>query len=441
MNSTTPQTPRKAPALSRRAKVVIAAVVLAACVGDTLHFLRNMERRTPTLKRWLPFAEELGRDDDLYQRHPDYLYPPVFLVLLRPLTHVPRPVAAVIWQMSKYAAIACLFAAAWSLASRIAPLSLWTRIASIIICARFVVSDLRHGNVNLFIAAAVIGAAWLFWRDRRFTAGLLVAAAACVKVTPALWGAYLIYKRQWRAVLGGVVGVVLALEVAPLLVITPSMNHALLGKWYHHVVGSFLSTGDVESMGMNQSLTAVTNRLLGRPELAAGESPPQIADLPDSTVRWIQRLAAAALLIVLAWSLRGAMPNAGAFAVEWSILAPFSLALSGYTWTGHFCLLILAVCVMIAALARRPRTAGGRDAAGLSIASFILILTTTDLITPTGREFASAIGLPLLSALLLAAGLVVLRERMRRDERQEPSARARAEMRPAADRPGTHNDP
>ena len=262
---------KKAAAGGWKLKIALALLLVGCCANDARRFLRAMENARPTLKRWLPYAAELGQDDQLYDRHPDYLYPPFFLVLLRPLTYISPIAAAVLWQLGKYAALVTGFTLAWSLLARAGPLPVVVKVGSVIMSLRFVASDLGHGNVNIFIACLVVLAVWLLARGRPLLCGLTVATAACIKVTPALWVAYLFYKRQWRALLGVLIGVVLALEVVPLLVVSPAMNHALLGRWYTRVVHGYAAEGHVYSTRMNQSLVAVSNRLLGRSDLAPAE--------------------------------------------------------------------------------------------------------------------------------------------------------------------------
>jgi len=404
--------------------VAIAAVTYAAV--DCVKFQGAMEKRTPTLKRWLPFAAELGQDDQLYERHPDYLYPPFFLVTIRPLTHVSPAQAAVIWQLAKYVAIVLTFGAAWGVLKRAGPFSVWAALASIVVTVRFVHSDLRHGNVNLFIAAIVTGAAWLFVTNRRFAAGAAVGVAACIKVTPALWIVYFLWKRQWRPFLGALAGGLIALEIIPWLVIGPQLNHALLAKWNAHVIESFVAEAKIDSVGMNQSLAAVTNRLLGGSDLGDAERRAMICDLDDRTIRWIQRGLALGLLVAAGWACRGPL-RAGSFplrgdvaltaALEWSILAPVTLALSGYTWTGHFCLLILPVSALMAFLARPPDVGGAVLHAiavvGTIVGAMIFVLAT-DVLTPGVREWTVNHGFPLVGAMSVLAALVAARQSMRR---------------------------
>lgn len=409
--------------------IVLAMAALAYAAVDMVKFQGAMEKRKPTLKRWLPFAAELGRDNQLYERHPDYLYPPFFLALLRPLTHVSPAGAAILWQLGKYAAIVVTFASAWGVLKRAGPLPTWVELATIVVSLRFVHSDLRHGNVNLFIASLVTGAAWLFVSNRRFAAGAAIAVAACIKVTPALWVVYFAWKRQWRPVIGAAAGALVAMEFVPWLVIGPQLNHELLMRWNAHVIESFVQEGKIESIGMNQSLAAVTNRLLGGSDIGEEERRATVVDLGDRTIHWIQRGLALGLLILTGWACRGGLqaaqfPLAGdtaiVAAIEWSILAPVTLALSGYTWTGHFCLLVLPFATLFAFLPRPDSSATIRM---LTILAALILVVATDVLTSRVREWTVNHGLPLLGALLVMAALVTARKRIRMEGSDQPSRR------------------
>lgn len=400
----------------RRKRVLIAlsAVFLAYCIGDCISFLRAMDKRKPTLKRWLPYAAEIGTDDQLYERHPDYLYPPVFLVLLKPLTWIPPKAAAVIWQILKYASILICFAAARRMFTTRAPPADWVMLAAFIVSARFIHSDLRHGNINLFIAALVIGAGACLVTNRSFMCGLLVAIAACIKVTPALWGLYLLYRRDNRALVGCAIGALLMLEVIPAAALGTQRNHALLDQWRGHVLESFLSKGEVDSVGMNQSLTAVTNRLLGHSSVEP-EDRVAIMQWRDDRIRVLQKVLAVLILLLTAAVIARRKSDKPEFAMEraaldWSLLAPVSLALSGYSWTGHFCVLIPALVAFFWFLSKSPlRAARNRWAAGTGFAACVIFIFTTDILTSVGREFASRIGAPLAGAMLLFVSLAVIR--------------------------------
>ncbi len=409
------QNPPSNPSGASWPRALLILIVLGVVVADLIYFTRAMERRTPTLKRWLPYAAEIGQDDHLYEHHPDYLYPPFFLVLLRPLTHLPVTAAAILWQFGKFVSIGLIFAAIWNLAPRVGPFPPWAKTLTILVCLRFIVSDLRHGNVNLFIALCVVAGLWLMVIRRPFLAGACVALATCIKLTPALYAVYLLYKRRWAALAGFTLATVVFLEIAPLVLLTPRTNHALLVRWYDHVVGAFVSKGDVDSAGMNQSLVGVTNRLLGNSETVPVEDRLGWVHLLPRSIHVIQRTLALALVALLAWSCRGPTrrDDVPTICLEWSLVAPVCLALSGYTWTGHFCILIPAVAFLIATIAPDPLHRDRRGQLVLTTAAFAIFFLSSDLLTPAVREWTSRVGLQLLGALLLLAALVLARRRLR----------------------------
>lgn len=407
-------------------RVGLAFLLIAFCVRDLRGFLRGMERRLPTLKRWLPQARALGSEDRFYEAHSDYLYPPAFLVLIRPLTKLPQPAAAVIWQVSKYLSLVVIFGLSWRLAGRGEALPTWLRIASVIMSLRFVVSDLGHGNINIFIALGVVAGLWCLAVGRPVVGGLLVAVVACLKVTPALFAVYLAYRRQWRACLGFAVGAALMLAVVPLAVLTPRQNADLLRQWYDHVVRGFAATGAIYSPGMNQSLAAVTNRLLGRTELVPPDERPWVLASPDPrVVTWIQRAVAVGLLGLLAWSCRGERRSGDPLPLmmEWSLVAAATLVFSGYTWTGHLTLLIPAHVALLAYLRNTvSRDRLDRWVLGFTLAGFALASLTGDLLTRAGRERMSSLGSMLWGTMMVIAALAVARARLRSATLDERSA-------------------
>ena len=412
----------------RRARILLALVLLGAMGIDMTRFVQAMQSpdRMPTLQRWLPFAVELGSDDRLYDRHPDYKYPPLFLILLRPLTWIPPVAAAVVWQLAKYASLFVIFVVGWRLLEESRPLPPAVKPLSVILSLRFIVSDLGHGNINIFICLLVVLALWALARGRPWRSGLLVALAACIKVTPALWGVYFLYQRRWRAAAGFGVGLLLGLEAIPAVALSPDVNHRLMGRWYGVVVRDFAARGHIESVGMNQSLTAVTNRLLGRGDLAPGERSVAIVDLDDGVVVWIQRAMMLAMLAVLGWTCRGPYPlEAGATArmalvAEWSLVGCATLVLSGFTWTGHFCLLITGQIAVLAYLFRPTHGRVDRTILTVTLIAQALLVLTSDLIGPAGREWCKSVGLLLLGVLLLATAVVLVARRCRRPDDHEP---------------------
>ncbi len=399
----------------RRVRIAIAVILVGCGAYSMQRFVRKAHKGRTTLMRWLPYAEEFGQDDQLYDRHPDYLYPTFFLTIMRPLTWVPPMVAAVIWQLSKFACVIGLFAMAWDMLSRDGPLPFWVKLGSVLMSARFLDNDLSHGNVNVFICFLTILAVWLLARGWPVACGFVVAVAACIKVTPALWAVYLLYKRQWRAAIASVVGAAFCLGVVPLVIVSPQLNVKLMRSWHAHVVDPFVSEADVWSTRINQSMTGVTNRLLSAKQWAENEPSVAIVDMDLDLLHTLQRGLAVVTLLVLGWACRGRLPRGEplAIAVEWSLVGAVTLILSGYTWTGHFCLLTLGHVAVLTFLDRAEAGWRTRILWGLTGVSFALCTLTSDFMTEAGRQWAAAVGLMFFGLLALIAALLIVRSRLR----------------------------
>jgi hypothetical protein len=150
----------------------------------------------------------------------------------QPTPTVPYPVSVALWYLGSFALLA------WSAqhlcrtleethpdGPRPAPIGgrrfWWVRTWPVWICMPAIGSTLVRGQVNMVVLALLTGFIAATIRGRRATAGWWLAAAACVKVIPALLVLYPLVRRDWRMlghfVLGTVVGVVLI----PVVVLGP----------------------------------------------------------------------------------------------------------------------------------------------------------------------------------------------------------------------------
>src|SRR5262249_14909955 len=143
----------------------------------------------------------------------------------------------------------------------------------------------------LFLTAA----AWLYCKESPYLAGISLAAAAALKIYPALFLLFFLWKRQWRAAIGLVAGLLSAAGVsfylfgenARLIYAREIMPAALRGE-----------TLDPYNTGWN-SLTSLLRRLfIAEPEL----NPHPVAHLP-----WLyallQPMAHGAILIAFLWAI------------------------------------------------------------------------------------------------------------------------------------------
>ncbi len=161
-----------------------------------------------------------------------------------------------------------------------------------LVSLRPILGDLHHGNNNLVILFLIVAMYYAWRRGYDIVAGLLLGLATSYKVTPALFFLYFAYKRQWRTVGWGLLGMGIFLLIVPSIVIGPEFNGECLGMWWNRMVTPFVVKGATSPQDMNQSVAAVITRLLtdidarpgplrrpSRPE--PGVLPPVAGRLPD----------------------------------------------------------------------------------------------------------------------------------------------------------------
>jgi hypothetical protein len=172
----------------------------------------------------------------------DYRYPPLFLVSLIPLWHMPYEVAAFIWHLVSIIAIGLMLAAILSIAAtpRVSnpgdsAVGWFAVLIPTLIAAQYFVMVLHYGNAHLLVTMLVFASFYLASRGRDVAAGGAMALAIAIKLFPALLLPYFALKRKW-SYLSSTAIVCLLLLLAPSVYFGFRQNAALLGEWFDLVV-------------------------------------------------------------------------------------------------------------------------------------------------------------------------------------------------------------
>lgn len=150
---------------------------------------------TPYYRQWL-----LDRHISDTQRL--YAYPPLFAVLFSPLGVFSLPHAFWVWNIASALAFWVLSYLVGSMASP----RLWVRLVIWGLSLRFYATfyNFYAGQTDIFIALAVASGLYFFYyRENLLAAGLMMALAASLKVTPAIFLALWALQGRWRSVAGG----------------------------------------------------------------------------------------------------------------------------------------------------------------------------------------------------------------------------------------------
>lgn len=245
-----------------------------------------------------------------------YIYPPQLATFFGVIYSLPYSVGWVIWMGVLLLSAVWTLWVAHNLARDLVPkygLVFVALLAMTLFGA--VYADVFKGNVNTPVAASMLTGLWLLERKRLRLGGVVLAGAAFLKVIPVVLIGWLVVTRQWRALGGVALGVLIWVHV-PLVSTVPV--YGLVGGYERtvalHVEYVVLTAGPrvavQEATGVggisvrNGSIHAVMARLF-TPEHFAGmiwpdrpQAGPMLFELPQSLVKATAVLLACAMFAV-----------------------------------------------------------------------------------------------------------------------------------------------
>ncbi len=400
--------------------------------------------------RWQSQVVQIADGVDIAERY-NYPNPPIMAIVLFPLAKLPAVLercglphraglttAALLWFFLKIGFTLIVFRWVFDFtAERGRPFPAWAQVATVLLSLRPIMSDLQHGNVNLFVLFLTVGALAAYVRGRDFLAGLVLGLAVACKVTPALFLPYFLWKRAGKALAGAAAGLLLFLwpGIVPDFVLGHEHNQRLVASWYSGMVRPFVLEGRVTSEHNNQSLPGLVARL-------ATHSPSfstyvhdvytpthfdNFVDLDTRQAHWIVKGCMVLFALLVVWTCRTPLPSGGPRA-GWRPAAEFGMVLLGMllfserTWKHHCVTLIVpfaVVCYCLAAC-KPGRVLGGYLVASLALATVLIATTSTGLTDEKVGEKGAAnlfakqaqvYGAFVLADLVLLAALAVLLRR------------------------------
>ncbi len=439
----------------------LAVLAFAVAVAAVQYWVKASDpSRLHTLTRsaflrWQGQVNGLVGGVNVYEGNP-YPNPPIQGLILWPFYHLPGDdharAGAMLWFALKVAMAAAALVWAFRLCQDPAnperqrrgstdpltdvrgspgrPVPGWARAVTVVLAAHPILGDLKHGNVNIFIAFLVFAALELFRRRHDFPAGVVLALSVACKVTPALFLPYFVWKRAWRAVAGCAVGLALWLLVVPGLALGWQHNLTLLTGWFDAMARPYLIDGRVTSEHANQSIPGIVFRLLtdqpsdiaydpddGHP-VPAGYS--NVTDIGPAAARWVVRVFQAGFVLAVVLLCRAPVVGPGAtrqglwVAAECALIVLGMLLFSERTWKHHGVTLILPYAVLAAFAATRPLGPGLRGYMIGTLAAAAVLTLGPGALPDKAQDVALTYGTHTAAFLLLAAAVCVVMAHERR---------------------------
>lgn len=398
---------------STRQRLFILAVFLPIAALSVQYTIKAGQHGKGALDRWREQIKEL-EEVDIYKQFA-YPNPPIMAMILEPFVLLPSPFGALCWFYAKVAMT--LLAILWTFAlveTPDRPFPSWAKAVTVLLSLRLIMSDLYHGNVNLFILFLVVGCLYAFRRGRDGLSGVVLGLAISCKVTPALFLPYFVWKRAWKAAAGCVVGLVLFLVLIPGLRLGLNREVGLrkgmetnlrnLRSWAEVMVYPYVIGGQVTTEHHNQSLPGLAFRLATHsPSFTHwdGERKRYVADHYDNVVtldpvvvRWLLKGCMALFAGLVVWSCRTPTAPRGGWrlAAEFSVVILGMLLFSERTWKHHCVVLLvpLAVILYVVAACRPGRGLRWYLVGSVGVAALLMASTSTGTVAatrldPTGR--------------------------------------------------------
>jgi hypothetical protein len=265
------------------------------------------------------------------------------------------------------------------------PLASAIVLVPLLLTLRYVLSNFEHLQINVLWLAIVLGGLALVARGRQTWGAVAIGAAAALKVMPALFIPYFLWRRQLRAALLTAAWAAL-FTLSPVAVFGWSRYVDYLRAWRQAVEAGW-------GVGrMNQSVYAMLDRLIGHrlvPFAAAG-----VNDLPASGVSavWLAFLATlAAVAVLAAWTMRGPL-SAGTVdrrpLAEWSAVLLVAALFGTVCWKAYLVVALLPNMLLVAAWRDAGESPAVRRRLGaLVLAAFALGIVAADVLV--GRAVAA----------------------------------------------------
>lgn len=311
---------------------------------------------------YLAVGEAGLRGADIYRDTPPGMntWPPVFGLLCIPLALMARVSlvgARFAWLLFNWIILAATMAAAIRLVHG-RPLTLTfdprrpatgVEAASapvllpLLLSVIWIFSNFEHLQVNISILGLTLGGLVLHRSGRDIRGGLLIGAAAALKVMPVLFLPYFVWRRRWRAAAGVAAGTALLSGISVLVQGWAGFLGQLSG--WRAALRAGWGVGQ-----MNQSVYAMVDRILGHGLIPF--TAPGVLDLAASGERVVVVAVAGILALVTIAAcvlFRGSYdPRSRSAVAEWSVVLLVAALFGTVAWKAYFVALLLPMTLFVA---------------------------------------------------------------------------------------------
>ena len=393
----------------RRAVWITALITML--VSGMIYADKAGEERSAFV-RWRPQVLQFWKGVNIYDTKM-FPNPPIMPISLYPLMTLPPLEGAMTWYYFKVAlTVACVWYCFQMVRSDDRVIPSWVQGPVLLLSFRPILGDLHHGNNNLVIMFLILSCLMAWRKGADLLAGLILGLAISYKVTPGLFLAYFLYKREWKTVAATLLGVFVFLFVVPSMVIGPEFNYECLTTWWHRMLSPFIVNGDASDQEINQSMIGVLTRLFTDSKTGPGRYD---VHLDVNLLSWspllVSRLVkglAIGLVGVLAWLCRTKTNRRDdpRLLGEFSLVVLTMLFVSERSWKHHYVTVLLPYTYLmyrvgVSEVSKSVRIA---LASAMVLSALLMATTSSELgghIVKEGHKLAQGYGMFLWAGVVL----------------------------------------
>ncbi len=355
---------------------------------------------------------------NVYREYPaDYTitkYPPFFGLLFAPLVPLPTIIGASLWfWLSLGLAVGAAYLCAVTVGGpENARRDKVLIVLPLVLTAGIIGSNLETAQVNTVTLVVVCLALYAVRKRADLAAGGLLGLATALKLTPGLFVLYFLYKRAYRVVLGAGLAVIVCWFLIPPLVFGPANFVEIMVGWYD-IVSGFIAEGTLAEglqgfRDTNQSLAAAFHRYFTEVPArwdrgGVGSFYVNLFSMSLGTADRLIKAMVLAILIFLAAVCRTPLGHRDrpVLALEYSLIWIATLFVSPISWINHYVFLLFPYAAAVYYVRTNQGDAGTRRLLLYTgLVSFVLV-------SSSAWRLMQAFSLPVLGAIVLAAGLSV----------------------------------
>lgn len=395
---------RRDPMVNQFTAVLFVVLAVSFSIAPLLNAVTGRMNKDYDL--WQRTGATVASGGSIYPTEPHrlfpFMYPPAAAVMMAPISSLPRPLFVATMLLVNTAAWGfCIYASVKLATGHFRNAHPLLYMVPSLCVIPFVSDMYLLGQPAVLLLALSLGSFLALRRHRPGLSGFLVATAAAMKAYPIILIGYFIYRKEWRASLATVLGLVFYFTVFPLSYRTTEQSRQDVKLWAKGMLFKY----DDRSIGQrpdrafsfkNQSLQATVHRL-SRPVLADGERDRAwTVNLATLNFRQSNYLMAASVLglgLFTMWSWWGkGQPGhwlTDAANCEQSMSLMLTVMLAPLSFNYSYVWLIAPFTFLLSILVDPARSKSQRDSAARTLATSVVLLSLAIVSSRTSAAYGN----------------------------------------------------